>query len=301
MMAATPPGRQRARARAGRLGACRRSAGGRSVRDRRRTGPARGLPGRGPVGDPPLVRSLLRAIAIAAVLAGCGGGAADDQPDGGDCPLIDDQTLAELRLSMDVSISSLPGRAIDFDVGTMECCYVFQPVPACVTWSVTSFPGVVIDQQGILTIGSDVPHGTVLTVTADVDGRRQISIDVYVYTREGNPLVGYWREAARLPCGGGPEIDPPDRINELVFHADGRIQVTWNPFEIYVDYWGQYQYEVGSGALTITGVAGNYVPTDLDGDGTATVTGTDLVLADMWLGTSSTGTGAPACGHRFTR
>jgi hypothetical protein len=52
-------------------------------------------------------------------------------------------------------------------------------------------------------------------------------------------------------------------------------------------------------SMTVTG--GNYVPPDVDGEGTASVdpqTG-ELVLTDMWLGTPSEGTATTACGHRF--
>lgn len=44
---------------------------------------------------------------------------------------------------------------------------------------------------------------------------------------------------------------------------------------------------------------GNYVPPDIDGEGTATVTNGQLVLEDIWLGVAQDPVTPPACGHAF--
>ncbi len=77
----------------------------------------------------------------------------------------------------------------------------------------------------------------------------------------------------------------------------------WAPFEVYVDYWGTYQYDEAQGTLELTVSNGNYIPDDLDGSGSVSFDEQGrLLLTDIWLGTPqlSTDTGLAHCGHRFT-
>ena len=62
---------------------------------------------------------------------------------------------------------------------------------------------------------------------------------------------------------------PAERsIGELEFRADGTFSVTWVPFETYRDYWGRYTLDLRTGRLNLQVETGNYVPPDVDGDGT---------------------------------
>jgi hypothetical protein len=147
----------------------------------------------------------------------------------------------------------------------------------------------------------------VIQVTADVEhGRRRITHPVYVYTPESNPLVGYWREQSQVDCSSGASVVPDDLIHELRFHADGRFSVTWYPFELYVDYWGTYTFDVSRGAIELTVEHGNHVPVNLDLTGAFHV-GADgsLTLSDTWLGEyrayPQRPPGPPNCGHVFKR
>jgi hypothetical protein len=217
---------------------------------------------------------------------------------------LDDETLEQLTLAMaSQSIQFQPGDSYDFNVGVVECCYVFNPVAADVAWSVTPSQGASIDPEtGVFTIDPTTPSGSVFTVSADVEhGRRIVTIDVYVYTPEANPLAaGIWREEAEFACETGEEITPAERIGELVFHADGTFSVTWMPFEIYHDYWGAYTFDLERGTLDLSVTGGNYVPDDIDGSGFFSIDDQGrLALSDMWLGTGHEPTSTAICGQRF--
>ncbi|MDC0666555.1 hypothetical protein [Nannocystis radixulma] len=195
-----------------------------------------------------------------------------------------------------------PGTVVPTDVGAIECCYFKQPVEACVVYSVEPAEGATISADGMLTIAADAVPGTKYTVTADVeDGRKVLTTEVYVYTLESNPLVGVWHEVAQIPCNNGPEVAPEKPIGELWFRAWGEVNVTWVPFEIYVDYWSDYTYDLDTGDLEIVPEAGNYLPADVEGVGTFTVEGNQLVLQDMWLGSPQDAMKPANCGHRFER
>jgi hypothetical protein len=220
-----------------------------------------------------------------------------------ECPnVLDEDTLSRLQLSLIAGIEMQPGETRNMTVGTGVCCVYFEPVDACVTWSVEPGEAATISESGELTIGSSTAHGTVLTVTADVEnGRRLISDEVYVYDLAQNPLVGNWHEAAQFTCGDQQEVMPNQPIQELKFHADGKVDVTWMPFEVYIDYWGTYKVS-GDGSIELTITSGAYVPDDLDGTGRYAIDEDgQLILQDMWLGSPQGGGDVAHCGHRFVR
>jgi hypothetical protein len=215
---------------------------------------------------------------------------------------VSEDDLARLTLSLQPSIGMRPGEKRKMTVGVIECCTFLKPIDACVTWSVEPDDGAIIGPDGELSIDSSTPGGTVLRVTADVeDGRRQISIDVHVYDPAQNPLIGTWREEAQIVCEGEDEVIPHEPIEELRFFADGRVNVTWTPFETYVDYWGTYTFS-DDGAIELVITDGNYIPDDFDGTGRFTISEEgSLLLKDMWLGSPQYGEDAANCGHRFGR
>jgi hypothetical protein len=222
-------------------------------------------------------------------LAGCG-------------QALDEETLNRLEFSMGSSAQMQPGETRPFSLGTVECCYFFQPVETCATWSVEPAAGATMDSHtGDLTIEASVPGGSVFTVSADVEnGRRIVIADVHVYTPQSNPLVGTWHEEAQLSCSTATEVTPSAAIGELVFRADDSFAVTWMPFEVYHDYWGTYEYDLAQGTLDMTIDSGNHVPADFDGSGSFSIDDQGrLVLRDLWLGSAREGGGPANCGHRF--
>ncbi|MGD9100728.1 MAG: hypothetical protein PVF45_09635 [Anaerolineae bacterium] len=222
-----------------------------------------------------------------------------------DCPTtLDENTLERLTLSLTTlspTIEMQPGEVYTFTLGVVECCYVFEAVPACAAWSIEPATGAHIDpHSGLFSVDAETPSGSVFTVRADVEqGRRVVSIDVHVFTPQANPLARLWREEAQLTCADGEEVAPASPIGELRFRADGTFGVTWHPFEMYVDYWGTYTYSL-EGALELTITGGNYVPDDVDGIGSFSFDAQGyLVLEDMWLGSPMEGVEDVNCGHRF--
>ena len=200
------------------------------------------------------------------------------------------------------TLAMQPGETWEFSPGVVECCYVFEPVDACATWSASPTDGATIDAEtGVFTVDPGTASGKVFTVTADVeDGRRLVSIEVYVFTPEANPLARNWREEAQLACDTLEEVAPEEPIGELQFRADGTFSVTWMPFELYRDYWGSYRYDSEGGTLDFAIEGGNYVPEDVDGSGSFVIDEDGrLVLKDMWLGTWMGSTGGANCGHIF--
>jgi len=204
---------------------------------------------------------------------------------------------------MDQTVEMQPGEMHAFSLGLVECCYFFERVGACATWSVDPAEGASIDSHtGVFDLDATTPSGTVFTVSADVqNGRRVVSIEVHVFTPDANPLVGIWSEEAQFACDTGEEVVPEQRIGELRFRADGTFGVTWIPFEVYVDYWGTYDYDLGQGTVDLDITGGNYTPDDVDDSGLFSFDEQGrLILSDMWLGNPHEGTGSAHCGHRFT-
>jgi len=194
-----------------------------------------------------------------------------------------------------------PGEVVQFELGTMECCYSFEPVAACATYSLDDASPASIDPAtGLVTVSADAAHGSIVNVTADVEGGRALrEAALYIWTEEGNPLVGLYTEIAQIDCEDGAEVVPPETIGELRLGADMRFGVTWQPFEVYVDYWGSYTLDAETGAIELTVDGGNYVPEGIDPSGTYTLEEGELVLHEMWLGLPQDGEGPSQCGHVF--
>jgi len=179
----------------------------------------------------------------------------------------------------------------------------FQPIQACNTWSVDNLDGVSLSQEGLLTISPLVPHGAKLSVIANIEnGRRIVSTNIHVYNSQCNPFVGRWKESSQLTCDTEQEILPEKQINEIVFTADGEYTVTWMPFEVYIDYWGNYTYDISTGAINLSINGGNYIPSDFDGTGKYNLDqNNDIILNEIWLGSPSNATKAANCGHLITK
>jgi len=207
-------------------------------------------------------------------------------------------------------IALQPGEEATLALGTWdyEQCGVsvqcFIPVDARAAWSVNPATGARIDPaSGLVGIDPATTGNRRFTVTARVEDGQAVTTEVYVYTPETNPFVGTWHEVAQRSCADGTEVVPEQPIRELVFAADGQFAVTWVPFESYVDYWGRYVFDPAIGRLALAVTGSIQSPDDIDGRGTFAIDAKgDLVLEDIWLGTSQWATeGTVNCGHRFSR
>ena len=222
----------------------------------------------------------------------------------GECPtpLPDDFELGTLGFGVNTFFEMTPGSGRTFEVGATMCCVFWEPVETCAVFSVEpADAGATIDPEtGEFTLADDVADSTEFEITGDIeDGRATITTTVFAYVPELHPLKGTYSEVARIPCDDGPEFVPSDPIRELRFWANGSFEVTWEPFEIYVDYWGDYVHDLDTGALTMTPTGGNYVPDDVEGAGTVSFEANQIVMTDMWLGTSQNPVEPAGCGHRF--
>ncbi len=195
-----------------------------------------------------------------------------------------------------------PGQTVAPALGTVECCYVFFPVPVSARWSISPSDGARVDAtNGLLAIDPETPSGRVFVLRADVEhGRRIVEVEIHVFTPEANPLIGYRQELAELSCATGLEVAPEVPIAELIFNADGTFWVTWFPFEIYKDYWGTYTFDLERGTIDLVVEGGNYVPPDVDGQGNFFFDSSGrLILDGIWFGSTPEGTGGARCGHIF--
>lgn len=242
---------------------------------------------------------------------GCGPGA----PEGPGCSVfaacadpgcpdpLDEETLESLVL-VPYEKSAQAGETVQLVLGVWVCCTFVEPVPACVQWSVEPAGlALVFPETGTIRVDPAASHGDVITLTADVEsGRRILTTQVHIYTKDMSPLVGEWLEVAQVLCKGGEEAAPDVPIQELLFDADGTFSVTWRPFEAYVDYWGTYTFDLATGSILLEVTGGNYVPPDLlQMSPTFRADDTHLSLDGIWLGTpnSDPPPATQRCGHRF--
>ena len=118
---------------------------------------------------------------------------------------LDDETLNRLIFSLGALSGArdlLAGGTYPITLGVVDCCYIFQPVQACATWTVEPPDGLQIDPvTGAMEISPDVPGGSEFTLSADIeDGRRIISETIYIFTYDSHPLVRTWSEMTQLAC-----------------------------------------------------------------------------------------------------
>ncbi len=214
-------------------------------------------------------------------------------------PALEQEVLDQLFIAGGVEYGVAAGSDAQLRLQWIDAGFPNE-VEACVEWSIEPVEGVSIDDTGLLSVDASVPAGTSIFVTANVeDGRRLVEADFEVYVPVDYDILGLWLEVEQLPCDGGPAFEPDPVIGELVFQNTGDFSVTWTPFEVYYDYWGTFTYDEATGALALAVEGGNYVPADIDAEGTATVTGGQLVLEDMWLGVAMSPVTPVACGHVF--
>ncbi len=127
-----------------------------------------------------------------------------------------------------------------------------------------------VDPTGILTVHPETSPGMTLRLYANLNhGERIISLPVYVYRVGNNPFLdgGVWQQTAEISCDGSPDLPVSNGITELRFHVSGFYSVTWQPFELYTDFWGPYTFSTTKRKLTFGVSGGNYEPEDIKGEG----------------------------------
>lgn len=113
-------------------------------------------------------------------------------------------------------------------------------------------------------------------------------------TGASSPLVGTWTEVTPTACQQAAHDTAAVALGELKFAADGTFQVTWVPFETYVDYWGIYRHDPASGALVMGATSGNHLRADMRLKGTARIDPDGkLQIAGVFFGTPMDRGGEP--------
>lgn len=185
---------------------------------------------------------------------------------------LDDFTLKNVQLES-WPIEVAPGDQRTLRLVAWHCCWATDEVKADVRFSMDPNDFATIDADtGFLQILPTAPPRQSFRVYADIEhGRRILSADVWIDTPASNPLRGYWQQAGAT-CFEGHVI------HQLVFRSDGTFSVTWDPFEVYTDYWGYYTFDrPAKGRLSMGIRGGNYVPPAFAGDGQYTITEKDGV------------------------
>lgn len=147
--------------------------------------------------------------------------------------------------------------------------------------AVTPAGAATLSRDGRLRLAADAPSGTMLTVSARVLAS-QSSVSTLIVGRDEPVLTGTWRQD-RVKCDPGRE--PGEPVRELKVTGDGRFNVTYQPFESYVDYWGPMTFDAATGAIVLTPEGGNFTPPLLDVEGTARLEAENrLILEGVYLG-----------------
>jgi hypothetical protein len=207
------------------------------------------------------------------------------------------------RLQMEGSGRDVaPGDRVELRVGRYtDPGAPMERVNACVTWSVDEPATATIDPgQHSLTV---LPGATgVVHVHARVRASGAVvSGELVVIPKELAPLIGVWKEEARLDCTRRTWVTPPKPIRELHVRAERKVLVTWTPFEVYYDYSAAFTWDPGTGKMSLQVEKVNYAPPDVRTSGAARIDKGALLLEGIWLGSARGDKETPACAHRFVR
>ena len=133
-----------------------------------------------------------------------------------------------------------PSQSFQYLIVVFDCCVVVRPVETDAEWSVAPVGIASIDAKtGFLVVDEAAAHGSVVTVTADVEGvDSPLARGLTVFSSKINPLIGRWREER---ASGG--------VRELLFQSDGLYAATWLLLESWMDLFGTYNVDTSTGKI----------------------------------------------------
>lgn len=182
---------------------------------------------------------------------------------------LDERTLNQLQLGRFDDVQLQPGQSKQFQLAILSGYAPDKTIPACVQWEVKpAGDGATIDQNGLLRVDAKTLPGSKFTVLAHIEnGRAERGATVLVYSPKAQPLVGLWKQTEQYDCGSGQRVYAKP-IGELEFRASGWFSVTWEPFETYRDYVGNYTTDATRQTLALKIAGGAFVPRVFRGQGT---------------------------------
>jgi hypothetical protein len=163
-----------------------------------------------------------------------------------------------------------PDSPIEVSAGSSYQAQAMYPVPdgplfplkATVAWSIApAVKGVSIDAiSGKINVSADVEHGTTTTVHADVgSGRRKLTVRLYVFRTDANPLIGKWRVDQKVACSEAQEMKTaasgPRSLYTMdwSFHVDQKFWVgRTNNIAAGVRRSGSYEYDLKAATIKLT-------------------------------------------------
>ena len=111
-----------------------------------------------------------------------------------------------------------PGQSFRYLIVVFDCCVVVRPVETDAEWSLEPVGIASIDvKTGFLVVDEAAAHGSVVTVTGDVEGvDSPLARGLTVFSSKINPLIGRWREERASGAA-----------RELLFQPDGLYAAAW--------------------------------------------------------------------------
>jgi hypothetical protein len=216
-------------------------------------------------------------------------------------PDLDAGSFARLALeAMERDVR--PGQRIPLRVGYYTSPDVpFEPVAACVRWSVVEADMATVDgAAGILTVLPGAKGRIHLRGAVAASGTT-VEAEIIVVGDAVAPIAGHWKEQARLDCGTRAWVPPERPIVHLELRAEGELVMTWTWQDFVSDYVAKYSYNPETARMRVEVTGGKYPPADPRMDGTARIERGALVLEGIWLASTRYAGEPRACGHRFVR
>lgn len=150
----------------------------------------------------------------------------------------------------------------------------------------------------------EAEHGTTFEIMAQVSGQR-VEASVRILDPARNPLADRWTEDSRecrdILNGSLIGLDHAKPIRELDLGGDGSYSVTYeHPMEGYRDYWGRYAFDLTSRNIVLVVADGNQTPGPVfKGDGKFSVRNGNLIMDNIYLGSSTNRNVAVSCKYVF--
>lgn len=151
-----------------------------------------------------------------------------------------------------------------------------------------------------LTVAADAPSGEPLEISVLASGAEsgRVSRVMTLVGADEFVLTGFWSES-EVRCEGG--FQPAQAVRELEFRDGGGFNLTYLPFESFVDYWGRFDWDRTTGTLTFEVTGGNNTPGADLLRARASEDGGRLIVEGVFLGDARHAQAGQTCRYVFTR